>query len=274
MQPKRVLIGSAVRQKPEILMECLRSLSLIGAGRPSIEFLFIDDNVEPSSRDLLYEFQRQRPGVRILDAGDRTGNYVCDGVTHVWNEALIWKVAAMKNAIISFALRSGYDFLLLVDSDLVLHPNTLSHLISTKKDIVSEIFWTKWRPGEPELPQVWVRDQYTLYSARRGEILDRREAIERMNRFLRALRKPGVYEVGGLGACTLISRKALADGVSFDEIPNVGFWGEDRHFCIRAAALGYRLYVDTTYPAYHIYRESDLPGARAYLRELSNAHTG
>ena len=30
-------------------------------------------------------------------------------------------------------------------------------------------------------------------------------------------------------------------------------FGEDRHFCIRAAALGLSLYVDTHYPAYHIY---------------------
>src|SRR5690606_16569030 len=39
---------------------------------------------------------------------------------------------------------------------------------------------------------------------------------------------------------------------------NISFWGEDRHFCIRAQALGFDLFVDTNYPAFHIYREDDL----------------
>jgi hypothetical protein len=62
----------------------------------------------------------------------------------------------------------------------------------------------------------------------------------------------------------LISRKALVAGVSFAEIKNLSFWGEDRHFCIRAAALGFSLYVDTHFPAYHIYRESELSGIASY----------
>src|SRR5690606_16148011 len=58
--------------------------------------------------------------------------------------------------------------------------------------------------------------------------------------------------------------------VSFSEIKNLSFWGEDRHFCIRAAALGLSLYVDTNYPAYHIYRESDLEGVWKYKEICSN----
>ena len=36
---------------------------------------------------------------------------------------------------------------------------------------------------------------------------------------------------------------------------NLALLGEDRHFCVRAGALGYTLYFDTVYPVYHIYRE-------------------
>ena len=53
---------------------------------------------------------------------------------------------------------------------------------------------------------------------------------------------------------TIKCNKALKLGVSFSIIDNISFWGEDRHFCIRAEALGLKLYVDTVYPAYHIYR--------------------
>ncbi|WP_328130652.1 hypothetical protein [Peribacillus frigoritolerans] len=77
----------------------------------------------------------------------------------------------------------------------------------------------------------------------------------RYQSFIRQMRTPGVHKVGGLGACTLISQKALKAGVNFNRIENLSFWGEDRHFCIRAAALGISMYVDTHLPAYHIYRE-------------------
>ena len=94
----------------------------------------------------------------------------------------------------------------------------------------------------------------------------------RRQHFLNQLKRPGIYEVGGLGACTLISRKAIKLGVSFSQIPNLSFWGEDRHFCIRAAALGLKLYVNTRYPAYHIYRESDLKG-RFYKIRAARVNT-
>ncbi|MCY9515398.1 hypothetical protein [Paenibacillus apiarius] len=71
----------------------------------------------------------------------------------------------------------------------------------------------------------------------------------------------------------MISRQAVRAGVSFAEIRNVSFWGEDRHFCIRAAALGFPLFVDTRRPAYHIYRASDLQGADAYLQSASQLHS-
>ncbi|TGY42857.1 glycosyltransferase [Clostridium sartagoforme] len=80
------------------------------------------------------------------------------------------------------------------------------------------------------------------------------------------LKKPGTYKVGGLGACTLIDKSSLNKGVNFSRLYNISYIGEDRHFCIRAAALGIQLYVDTYYPAYHIYREEDLEGVDEYKK--------
>ncbi len=49
-------------------------------------------------------------------------------------------------------------------------------------------------------------------------------------------------------------------------LDNVSFWGEDRHFCIRARALNIDLFVDTVFPAYHIYRKELLAGVDWYLK--------
>ena len=65
--------------------------------------------------------------------------------------------------------------------------------------------------------------------------------------------------------------KALKMGINFNLIENLSFWGEDRHFCVRASSLGLKLFADTHYPVYHIYRESDLAGVSDYKEKgISN----
>ncbi len=260
----RVLIGSPVRQKPAILREFLSSLLELVTDGMDVDFTFIDDNDMEESSQLLHRFRPSRGAVTILPAARVSQEYKRNDITHYWREDLIWRVAAHKENMIDLAKQNAYDYLFLVDSDVVLHPWTLLRLLETGKDIISEIFWTRWQPGSPELPQVWLTDQYTLFARHRGETLTSEEIERRTQAFLAQLRQPGVYRVGGLGACTLISRRAITAGVSFKELYNVSFWGEDRHFCIRAVALGFDLFVDTTYPAYHVYRDADLTGVSVF----------
>lgn len=264
----KVLIGAPIRQKAEILGNFLMSIKELSLGTLlSVDFCFIDDNIEDESSQLLARFAEETPNTFLMKVQDDI-QYICNESTHIWEEELIWKVAEFKNSIINKALNDNYDYLFLVDSDLVLHPKTLEHLVSLKKDIVSEIFWTKWELDFPELPQVWASDQYNLFDSSRGENLTQIEILQRVQSFLDKLKVPGVYPVGGLGACTLISKKAIRSGVNFNEIYNINFIGEDRHFCIRAAALGFGLFVDTHYPAFHIYRLSDLYGLEEFKEQI------
>ncbi len=154
--------------------------------------------------------------------------------------------------MIDKAIEEEYDYLFLVDSDLIIHPETINYLLKANKDIISEVFWTKWEPNADKQPQVWISDEYKQWVQQRGETLSEEEVVERYQQFISKMRTPGVYEVGGLGACTLISRKALQAGVNFKQIKNLSFWGEDRHFCIRAVALGLSLHVDTHVPPLHL----------------------
>lgn len=263
----RILVGSPVRQTPTVLRIFLSSLGNLDTTGFQVDYCFVDDNDSEESSSLLRSFSRGRR-VEIIRADSAKSDYVRNELTHHWNEALIWRVAHHKDKIIELALSGGYDGLFLVDSDLVLHPLTLRQLVNSGKDIVSEVFWTRWRPDQPELPQVWQFDQYNLHPLRRGVQLTQAEVQLGIQQFIARLRQPGLYQVGGLGACTLITRRALCAGVSFREIPNVSFWGEDRHFCIRAAALGFSLWVDTHLPVYHIYREEDIAGVDGYLAEI------
>lgn len=264
MNNPRILIGCPVHQKPSILREFIESLVSLNRNGLEVDFLFIDDNVSLKSKNFLRGFKLSGSKTIIIESKNKS-DYICTEETHNWNNRLIWKVAGFKNYIISYCLENGYDYLFLIDSDILLHPDTLLHLINQDKDIISEIFWTRWTSKSPELPQVWLYDQYKLYETDDNFTVE--EVYPRVSDFIKKLRSPGVYRVGGLGACTLISRKAMDKGVSFSKIYNISFWGEDRHFCIRAAALGFELYVDTNYPAYHIYRESELKGVPEFKRK-------
>ena len=262
----RILIGSPIHQNPETLELFLLSLERLEKGDFTVHYLFVDDNDNPESQSLLAQFRKRNseevleplPGQPQTQMQQRSDHY-----THYWPEEQVWRVAGYKNLMIEKALNLAYDALLLIDSDLVLHPKTLLHLVSVDQAIVAEIFWTRWQPNSSPLPQVWMCDEYSFFQKKPGLLLSDEQQREQETEFISRLLLPGLYEVGGLGACTLIRREVLAAGVNFSKVPNVSFWGEDRHFCIRAAVHGFSLFVDTQYPAFHMYREEDRKQAEA-----------
>jgi len=271
LNKKRVLVGSPVYQKTKILDAFLKSLKNLNRKTISIDYMFVDDNIDENSSKLLAEFERE--GSTVINIwGNDQGVYICDDETHHWNDDFMLKVGNYKNDIIKYAIENKYDYLFFVDSDLVVHPDLIEHLKAANKDIVSEIFWTQWHNDRPLEPNVWLFDEYDLVPKRFGEILSEEDKDIRRTRFLNQIRIPGLYEVGGLGACTLISRAVLIKGVSFKPIKNLTIHGEDRFFCIRAAVLGIDLFVDTYYSAYHIYREKDLDGVQDYIAGYQPDH--
>ncbi len=276
MEKLKIMIASPVRRRPDILTEFLHGLASIDGGDHELIFRLVDDNDDPASTELLKSFQAMQAQKGIsakIEQADRSAEipFQCNENTHIWNEMLVWRVAKSKDGFIRQARDERVDALLLVDSDIVLHPGTLLRLLETGKPIVSEIFWTQWQPGTAPLPQVWLSDEYDMVSREPGTLLSDAEIKRRTNEFLAMLRTPGLYQVGGLGACTLIGSEALRFDLSFRKIRNLSLWGEDRHFCIRAECLGFDLFVDTTLPALHLYRTSDigkLPAQRVHWRNM------
>lgn len=162
----------------------------------------------------------------VCDTGDiyqRLNNY------HIWTDENMEKMHILRNLTIGKMLAGGYDYWFSVDTDLVLQPETLAVLIEADKDIVSEIFWTRgWC-------NAWMHDQcYGMPDE---------------------WKTPGLYRVGMTGACTLVKRKVFQAGVDYTPIPNIkkALVGEDRHFSVRAACLGFDMWVDTHCPATHLY---------------------
>lgn len=187
-------------------------------------------------------------------------------------------MTALRNAMLRMLRDRGDEVLLALDSDVLLDPRALSDLTATGESIVSPVFWARWGmdiPGSapalpPELaertdlvrlakaagagkrPQVWERGCYTSSDGFVSDLLWRR----------------GLHEVGGLGAATLIHRRVVEAGVTYDPVPNLpeDMVGEDRHFCVRAVCHGVRLMASSYLPTVHC----DEPAETAeYDREVA-----
>lgn len=180
----RILVGAPVRQEPEVFRLYLESLGALDTSGLHVDRCFVLHN-SPHLVELLGENDAY-----LLHSSPEPD--VRDDRTHRWQDENIRQVTAMKNWLIQYALREGYDGLMLVDSDLVLHPKTLQVLVDAGKDIVAEVFWTAWEPGREPLPNAWHFDAYALIPE---------EAA--------TWRQPGLYPAGMTGACILIRRHVL-----------------------------------------------------------------
>ena len=222
---KRILITAPLRQDTDIFQEYQKALDALEVpeGYEASRFFVVNDcrEIIPAIRGAEYV---------VEDTGDEYRKTEDD---HIWTHELMAKMSGLRNRTIREALDGGFDYWFSVDTDLVLQPQTLRHLIGADKDIVSEIFWTKhWC-------NCWDYDQYS----------PPREIW----------RKPGVYRVGMTGACTLVKTEVFRKGVDYTPIPNIrkALRGEDRHFCVRAACAGFEMWVDTHCPATHLYTREE-----------------
>lgn len=228
----RILIGAPVRQDHETFYKYLKALNRLETDGLEVDFFFILHNSERLKRFL-------KPDQCAIYKSDSI--YRRDGLTHHWTNKNLLDVIEMKNYLLSRTVEYNYDYFFLVDSDLILNPDTLQRLISRNKKIIAQCFWTKWTPDQDEQPNAWQYDFYSFNTSNEYE----------------DWKFPQVVPVGGSGACILIHRSVIESGVNYTPIPNVSFsiW-EDRAFCIRAAVKGYEIYLDTTSPPDHLYRKT------------------
>ena len=227
----KVLIAAPLKQDVRIFREYQDALDqLIVPEGVTVDRFFVVNDCPEVIPEIRGEYI-------VMDTGDVYEKAIND---HIWTEANLAKMPILRNMTIEWALEGGYDYLFSVDTDLVLHPQTLAELLAADTDIVSEIFWTNgWC-------NAWMWDQYSGADD--------------------AWREPGLYRCGMTGACTLIRTGVFRRGVNYSPIPNIrkALWGEDRWFCIRAACAGVEMFVDTHFPAEHLFTEQEF---KAFLNK-------
>lgn len=156
------------------------------------------------------------------------------------------RIAAARNQVVEAFLKGKAEYLWMVDTDILLKPDTLDQLLACQTDIVGALYFS--RPsitGDAE-PVMWMRQPH-------GTL--KRWAVD--------IPADRLMPVDATGAgCILIHRDVLEDvqdrfagrPLAFfqDVIENGQDQGEDITFCVRTKALGYQTYVHTGIQVGHI----------------------
>jgi len=164
------------------------------------------------------------------------------------------------------------EWLLQVDRDAILHPETAVRLMSWNLPIVSALTFTRYRPVVPTVyrehhpededkykiqideTRRWIREHEPLWSS--NEVLLEPKPADALT----AVDFTGCH-------CLLVKRCV------YEELDPPWFkayaidpsrYGEDRWFCEKARAAGFSIYVDRSVVAAHMYGEQPL-GALDFL---------
>lgn len=146
---------------------------------------------------------------------------------------------ALRNNIVDRALRERCSHLVMMDTDMEYHEQTIPRLLSHRLPIVGALCYRRYPPFDPLMLQ--------------GDPMIGYESIDKWD-------DGALVEVDASGTgCLLfdmcVFRKMPAPWFKFRPNPNEkvgGVIGEDIGFCWDLKRAGYKIFVDTTVPANHL----------------------
>lgn len=146
-------------------------------------------------------------------------------------------ISQNRNRITEAMLKHNADWVLYLDDDQILQPNTLMRLLAADVDIISAHYTKRQAPFnsvlmDKELPDGTFTWKYLNPTDR------------------------GIIPVAAAGAgCLLVKRKVI-DALeppywTLGQI-NPASWGDDLHFCSRVRKAGFEIYADLDAPIGHM----------------------
>ena len=148
-----------------------------------------------------------------------------------------YSIDASRNLIVEHALEIGYDYIMWIDSDMILPKNTLTTLMSHDKDIVSGVYAYKLIGAENAVTKRFKDKAKDIY-----EDIPLKEITESKR----------LIEVDGVGFGCVLTKVDVFRHIKkpwFRYTPNMG---EDIYFCRKAQKAGYQVYLDTSILCGHV----------------------
>jgi GT2 family glycosyltransferase len=169
------------------------------------------------------------------------------------------KVVRSRNRILNYAVENGYDYVLMMDVDVIPPVDVVERLLAHEKDIVSGIYFNVFMVNRKKAicPVAWKGFSEEEFEEIRSKISSEHvKSREDLRRHLTPAEANGgeLQEViiPSCG-CMLLSRKAfvkLRYGIL--DVPNGLSTTDDIYFSRKAREAGFKLYCDTSLQCAHL----------------------
>lgn len=149
-------------------------------------------------------------------------------------------IDTLRNDLVEKALEISATSLIMMDTDMVYHPQTITKLLSHKLPVVGALCFRRYPPFDSiVLRKVNINEQYDSYESveewEEGELLE--------------------CDATGAGCLMFdmeVFRKLPYPWFKFVKQENGAVIGEDIGFCQDLKKAGYKIFVDTSVPAGHL----------------------
>jgi hypothetical protein len=215
----RVAIGSIVRNRAWVLpdyLSALQSMQMI----PERGYLFIENDSEDETQSILSNFADNEEAfarVALVKTGVQSWDH------HQYDYA---NLASLRNRLLEWFLTTGADFLMSVDSDVIVQPDTFEKLCETYQStggiVGASICNVPGAELDGHTPGNFMILENGAY---------RHPTVYPMS---------GAYEVDLTGAVYLIPRWVIEQGARYDDNSQ----GEDVPFCASAKELGCPIHMN------------------------------
>jgi hypothetical protein len=144
-------------------------------------------------------------------------------------------IDTLRNDLVEEALVIGASHIIMMDTDMDYHPQTIPQLLSHKLPVVGALTFRRYPPFDPIMLRGKLGDYESIDEWKEGELM----------------------EVDATGAgCLLfdmsVFRKMPKPWFKFRHIKTGEGIGEDIGFCSDLKEAGYKIFVDTTVPSGHL----------------------
>lgn len=255
MQPK-IAIGCPVRNRAWVLPEYLQALDKIDYENKM--YLFLENDSEDETMPVLADFYYADMDKYVkagADQAERCNHYDRVRVEQLSTGAEMWNhgdyaheqyanLARVRNHFLDMFLRTDADFLLSVDSDVIVPPDIVARLLRHMEGDREIVYEAGMPVNRVSHKQYIVGAAISNVDGRElnGSVAGNFQVCTGGSSYAHHSSYPmhGIFEVDLIGAVYLIPRSVIEAGARYAPHPT----GEDAPFCEAARRLGYRLLVD------------------------------
>lgn len=225
VKSEKILIGCPVRNRAWVLPRYLQALKNLDYNHYNIEYCFIVNDSTDNTLEIIKEFRNDIfSPVKIIicnlqgNTGHQRGYYS------------FFHLAILRNILLDELLKSDCEYLLSVDSDIILPPNAIKSLREVNGDIVSALVCNGHEIGDKRVYNILNRKPDGRYE------------------HIRDFPPNQIFEVDCTGAAYLIKREVIE---KYRVRYSAARGSEDIGFCEDAKAKGRKIYCNPQIEARH-----------------------